>query len=104
MRRLSVLIYTFNNNYMLIKYKNYTIEDDRNGYILNIFGVVKDKESKNFGEWYLVDTFYPSTIESAIKRIVKNETSKKDIDSLESFLVKYKEVSQEVDDFISKIE
>lgn len=88
---------------MLIKYKNYTIEDDRSGYILNIFGTVKDKESKNFGEECLVDTFYPSTIESAVKRIARLETSKKDATTLEWFIESFKEVNRELESLISKI-
>lgn len=88
---------------MLIKYKNYTIEDDRNGYILNIFGTVKDEKSKNFGKEAILETFYPSTIESAVKRIARLETSKKDASTLEWFIESFKEVNRELETLISKI-
>lgn len=50
-----------------MKLFNFTIEEDRNWYILTEYG--KYKTGDNIGETYIADTTYPSTLKRALEKV-----------------------------------
>ncbi len=61
---------------MKLIYKNYTIEDDRNCFILRETWVIKKGEKK--GEEFEEDVLYPTTLVSTFKRMFERECLKKE--------------------------
>lgn len=63
---------------MLIKFKNFVIEYDRNSFILSELWVVWDKDIKwnptvNAGKEKIVDQCYPSTLERCLEKILHKQ-------------------------------
>ena len=52
---------------MIIKYKNFTIEQDRNWFVLTEYGIMK--KGDNIGEDFIKDQTYPSTLEKCLEKI-----------------------------------
>ena len=57
---------------MKLVYKNYIIEDDRNGFILSVIWE-KWEDSKFEWETYIKEQIYPSTLARCFERIFKIE-------------------------------
>ena len=60
---------------MKLKYKNYTIVDDRNSFILRETWIIKDWKSK----WkeFQKDVMYPNTLSHCLRIIIDRETKKR---------------------------
>lgn len=56
---------------MIIKYKNFTIEEDPYCYVLSEYWVYK--KGKNIWEEYIVEQTYPATLEKAIISLIKKQ-------------------------------
>jgi len=79
---------------MKITYKNYIIENDRNGYIFREMWI-KEKWN-NIWEVYEKDIIYPSTLEKAILAIFKREKlNKNEKISLEEYINELKKMEVE---------
>lgn len=89
---------------MKVQYKNYIIEDDRNGYILSILWENKKEGSDNFWEMYIREQVYPSTFEKCIERIfslqkMSNEWKK----TFEEYIQAQREILKELKEWFSNI-
>lgn len=62
---------------MIIKYNNYTIQEDIWCYILTKYWI--EKKWKNVGKESILKQIYPSTLEKCFLRIIENEKSNKKI-------------------------
>ena len=79
---------------MKTRYKNYTIEDDRNGFILSVHWIYEKWE--NIGQEYIKEQVYPSTFENCLKSIMKYEKNNKwEVETLQAYIDEYKKMQEE---------
>lgn len=80
---------------MIIKYKNYTIEEDRRWYILTTYW--PSTKWKNIWEVVKLDQVYPSTLEKCLMNIA--HTEKKDteaVTTLEWYIEKISKINNKL--------
>jgi len=89
---------------MKIVYKNFVIEEDTYWYVLSEMWVIKDKESKNLWEEYIINQVYPATFEKAIEWLIKRLNARsKEILELRNYVTEFKKINDEFLKDISKL-
>lgn len=80
---------------MKIQYKNFIIEDDRNGFVLSVLWVAEKWE--NIGKEYIKEQVYPSTLEACLLRIIKMwKLQEEEVVTIEEYIKQDKEQLQEL--------
>lgn len=84
---------------MKLKIKNFIIQEDRNGFILEEYG---DKKQKDWSiVYWLKDITYPSTLENALQSALhKYKWQKTEVLEFENYIKEIKEIN---DDFLKDL-
>ncbi len=84
---------------MIIKYKNFTIEQDRSCYVLTEYGITEKGE--NIGQEFIKDQTYPATLTKALEKIAyKLRKSNPDVLELNKAIESIERINKE---FVSDI-